>query len=400
MNKMFELDLVVADFVKWSKIRTHYFWTSGHRVNGKWYWGNNHGEVDKWIMQYDLQPPGSPEYGDCLAKYLHRGDTAVGKNCGGLRIWLSASCYESFRWALNTFYDNKRKENDGNIIYKKVFDKSETVNVEDQYKIKCEGFDRRGRNIKLSCFSINMYHTTSSLLVNGKKLLVFINDHLPEVLNCMKNYQINGKPVDLNMLNKCIYDMISVNFPEQKNHSNSTTTNEKSCEKIELSQAKSIISITSNTCTNAENKNIHEDNSEISTENNSNMKNKEDIKEIHSDTGIVRQPLQNVNELLQARENITQDENSVKSFLHQLLDKTDSLFELVKSTDEQRIEEKQDFQNKINQVNDRITAFSKQMCTNDEHQAEHLREIENSVKLVKIEQDKNFSQVHNKIQSL
>ncbi|CAC5383650.1 unnamed protein product [Mytilus coruscus] len=40
------------------------------------------------------------------------------------------------------------------------------------------------------------------------------------------------------------------------------------------------------------------------------------------------------------------------------------------------------------------------MCTNDEHQAEHLRTIENSVKLVKIEQDKNFSQVHNKIQSL
>ncbi|CAC5409432.1 unnamed protein product [Mytilus coruscus] len=130
------------------------------------------------------------------------------------------------------------------------------------------------------------------------------------------------------------------------------------------------------------------------------MKNKEDMKEIHSDTGIVSQPLQNVNELLQARENITQDENSVKSLLHQLLDKTDSLFELVKSIDEQRIEDKQDFQNKINQVNDRITAFSKQMCTNDEHQAEHLREIENSVKLVKIEQDKHFSRVHNKIQSL
>ncbi|CAC5363367.1 unnamed protein product [Mytilus coruscus] len=130
------------------------------------------------------------------------------------------------------------------------------------------------------------------------------------------------------------------------------------------------------------------------------MKNKEDIKEIHSDTGIVSQPLQNVNELLQARENITQDENSVKSLLHQLLDKIDSLSELVKSIDEQRIEDKQDFQNKINQVNDKITAFSKQMCTNDEHQAEHLREIENSFKLVKIEQDKNFSQVHNKIQSL
>ncbi|CAC5400397.1 unnamed protein product [Mytilus coruscus] len=202
------------------------------------------------------------------------------------------------------------------------------------------------------------------------------------------------------MLNKCIYDMISVNFPEQKNHSNSTTTNAKSCEKIELSQAKSFISITSNTCTNNENKNIHDDNSEISTENNSNMKNKEDIKGIHSDTGTVSQPLQNVNELLQARENITQVENSVKSLLHQLLDKTDSLFELVKSIDEQRIEDKQDFQNKINQVNDRITAFSKQMCKNDEHQAEHLREIENSVKLVKIDQDKNFSQVHNKIQSL
>ncbi|CAC5395224.1 unnamed protein product [Mytilus coruscus] len=40
------------------------------------------------------------------------------------------------------------------------------------------------------------------------------------------------------------------------------------------------------------------------------------------------------------------------------------------------------------------------MCTNEKHQAEYLHEIENSVKFVKIEQDKNFSQIHNKIQSL
>ncbi|CAG2247711.1 unnamed protein product [Mytilus edulis] len=177
-------------------------------------------------------------------------------------------------------------------------------------------------------------------------------------------------------------------------------TDDKSCENIEHSQAKSIMSITctSNTCSNTENKNINEENSEISTKDNSNIKKKEDIKEIHSDT--VRQPLQNVNELLHARENITQDENSVKSLLHQLLDKTDSLFELVKSIDKQCIEDKQDFQNKIDQVNDRITAFSKKMCTIDEHQTQHLYDIENSVKLVKVDQDKNFSHVHNKIQSL
>ena len=28
---------------------------------------------------------------------------------GGLRIWLSASCYESFRWTLNTFYQHIQK---------------------------------------------------------------------------------------------------------------------------------------------------------------------------------------------------------------------------------------------------------------------------------------------------
>lgn len=36
---------------------------------------------------------------------------------------------------INTFYDSKSKEKEGNIIYKKIYDKSETFNVEDQYKV-------------------------------------------------------------------------------------------------------------------------------------------------------------------------------------------------------------------------------------------------------------------------
>ncbi|VDI04679.1 Hypothetical predicted protein [Mytilus galloprovincialis] len=72
---------IASSIAKQSKIRTHYFWTSGHRVNGKWYWGNNHGAVSNKILHYSSQPPGTPEQGDCLAKYLYRDNFNVGKNC-------------------------------------------------------------------------------------------------------------------------------------------------------------------------------------------------------------------------------------------------------------------------------------------------------------------------------
>lgn len=52
--------------------------------------------------------------------------------------------------------------------YTKYFDKSEKKNnVDDQYKIKCQRFETRSRNI----FSIYMFHTSSSSLKNGKSYL-------------------------------------------------------------------------------------------------------------------------------------------------------------------------------------------------------------------------------------
>ncbi|XP_052063224.1 CD209 antigen-like [Mytilus californianus] len=86
-------DLAYAKFnMKWnfnaagsfaikSKIRTHYYWTSGHKVNGKWYWGNNHGPVPKSILKMNEELPGSPEYGDCFAKYLYRSVVYNKKKC-------------------------------------------------------------------------------------------------------------------------------------------------------------------------------------------------------------------------------------------------------------------------------------------------------------------------------
>ncbi|XP_063425423.1 lithostathine-2-like [Mytilus trossulus] len=77
---MWELG-VAGSFAKQSKIRTHYFWTSGHKVNGKWNWGNNHGPVLNKMLQYSSQPAGTPDQGDCLAKYLYRDNISIEKNC-------------------------------------------------------------------------------------------------------------------------------------------------------------------------------------------------------------------------------------------------------------------------------------------------------------------------------
>lgn len=254
---------------------------------------------------------------------------------------------------INTFYDSKSKEKEGNIIYKKIYDKSETVNVEDQYKVKCEGFDSRGRNVKLSCFSINMYHTTSSLLVNGTKMHMFLEDHLPEIMNCMKSYTINGGKVNLNALNKCIYSTITENISQQK--INTSTENENP---------------QSNTNTEYNNSNGHDHSFDISTPKNIDVKVKQHKINIDSDTGIVCKPVEPVDITPQSNENILRDENSLTTLVHQLINTTESLTELVKLLDKQRIEYKKDFDNKFNQVNDRITTVSKQIGTNDEHQTE------------------------------
>lgn len=141
--------------------------------------------------------------------------------------------------------------------------------------------------------------------------------------------------------------MITENISEQK--INTSTENENP---------------QSNTNTEYNNSNGHDHSFDISTPKNIDVKVKQHKINIDSDTGIVCKPGEPVDITPQS------NENSLTTLVHQLINTTESLTELVKLLDKQRIEDKKDFDNKINQVNDRITTVSKQIGTNDEHQTE------------------------------
>ena len=80
----------------------------------------------------------------------------------------------------------------------KRFMTNNQINVEDQCKIKCDGFDTNSRSVKLNCFSIDMYHTAFLMLINGKKHDMFMDDHQ------LYGKFPDGKPVKLDNLNKCL----------------------------------------------------------------------------------------------------------------------------------------------------------------------------------------------------
>lgn len=278
---------------------------------------------------------------------------------GGLRLFFSTSSYELFRLALGTFYENKKKENESNILHKKVFDKSGATNVEDQYKVKCDGFDSRGRNTKLSCFSINLYHTTSSLLVNGKKLHIFMED-LPKIVKSMETYQVDGNPVDLTKMNKCFREIISKSLLED-NSDNAKSTNDKELQTVSgnTTQTNNSATPSSVTCVTSEDQNT---------------------------SGIEFQD--------------SSGERSIHTLLNQLIMKTDNVLKIVKSIEERQKEDKVDCDNKISQLNDRLTSITKQVAVNDQQQTDNLHGIEMQVNVIKADQNKNFISVNNKIQSV
>lgn len=111
-----------------------------------------------------------------LMKKLHACDRdeaiAIEHTHGGTKALFQTGQYEQFKSAVSIFYQRKR-----NI-------KSVTSTTVTDNTGSCSGHTYKV--IKPDTYTLNLYHTTSSILVNGKGETTFIDKHLPQILRTMK----------------------------------------------------------------------------------------------------------------------------------------------------------------------------------------------------------------------
>ena len=119
------------------------------------------------------------------------------KKKGQLRLKFSAAGYEAFRESVMKFYNQDKdilthgELKDISIKHESVYDRKGEAIVEEHYKIfnKLKNGNVGNRNK----FTINLYHTTSSALVNGVHAIdLFANVHLRIIANHMLRYDIYG----------------------------------------------------------------------------------------------------------------------------------------------------------------------------------------------------------------
>ena len=91
----------------------------------------------------------------------------VEKTGGGTRLLLQAGIYQAFKHAVPKFYSNKNLFPDG--LEHQVKEDLGGNCVQDTYKIH-------------GGYTLNLYHTTSKVLVNGEHVTRFLDNHLPAIL--------------------------------------------------------------------------------------------------------------------------------------------------------------------------------------------------------------------------
>ena len=93
---------------------------------------------------------------------------------GGVKINLNTGAYELLKCSAEEFYSGDIGDFSSQKI--PVMDKKGHI-VETKFKISCG---------KSPVYTLNMYHTKSSCLVNGKHVQHFIDNHLPQLINAIE----------------------------------------------------------------------------------------------------------------------------------------------------------------------------------------------------------------------
>ena len=157
--------------------------------------------------QYDLESEAHRSYTinrkKALDKKLYncssRSIQAAIKPGNQLRLNFSTATYEVFRQAIHSYYDsgdNPKISKQLHVECKTIRDATEVNITEEQFHIHKK--NKNGKPAKKCLFTINLYNTTSSALINGSQTSLFINDHLTGIENELCNlakYHLDDKTI-------------------------------------------------------------------------------------------------------------------------------------------------------------------------------------------------------------
>lgn len=127
-----------------------------------------------------------------------RDDIEIQHTNGGLRIFLNAGAYELLKEAVDAYYIESYEKTHRKIP---VHDQNGSL-VETRYKIAMG---------KKHFYTLNMYHTKCSCLINGKKTDVFIKTDLPNILRSIQ-YALKLNDLSVTDVNENVKNWISRYF--------------------------------------------------------------------------------------------------------------------------------------------------------------------------------------------
>ena len=115
---------------------------------------------------------------------------------------LDAISFELFRHACDKLYsDNLADVSDVSSTTKDMAKDNKGNTVQETYVIKCNND---------SHYSLNLYLTKCSLLVNGKATENFCNNHLPLLHNIMQNTNIEGRKINIKEMNLILAEQLRI----------------------------------------------------------------------------------------------------------------------------------------------------------------------------------------------
>ena len=112
---------------------------------------------------------------------------------GGIKATMDAVSFELFRYACSEYYHSHNSKL-FNIKHDKSTDNKGNL-VQHTYSVTIND---------TSSYTVNIYPTRCSLLINGKATRHFTETDLPEIHKIMMNTTIQGKPVNYNTLNQLL----------------------------------------------------------------------------------------------------------------------------------------------------------------------------------------------------
>ena len=125
---------------------------------------------------------------------------------GGIVITADAATFELVKRAAIVLYTNYPNTN-GQAKINECKDSTGRNVV--QYTIRIYSSDGKG-------YTVNLYSTTSRLMVNGKKPELFLDQYFVEIQNIIKNVTFMGKSCDINKINEFIVKHIDSYLTNKK----------------------------------------------------------------------------------------------------------------------------------------------------------------------------------------